>query len=226
MSTSSPPASHSMRQQLDELDALLQRMLTLPINQTDDGAADPAPAMNRSAEAPSAVGPPLAPIRRPQMMLLDGSAPVRPPQTPPANWDPHWNINLNPQQGSSILGPRSPAAQPPQPQTAPPVWRAETVAYAPSQPEPTPQPPLSTPVAQFEARPAPRAQPQVEDPTPIPLAPLVGLNRAFDAVMICFGPPGQWFCTTAGRNLLGYAGLALLLGSAAWTATGWFGWPR
>jgi hypothetical protein len=238
MSTSSPPAGHSMRQQLDELDALLQRMLTLPISQSDDGEAEPMPARRAEVADPFPTPPP-ANARRPQMMLLDGSAPVTPPQTPPATWDPHWNINLNPQQGSSILGSRSPAATDPrlasqrlQPTAAPPVWRAETVAFAPPQSEPTPQPPLSAPAA--STPPIQRYAPPLtapagasaNEPTSILVAPVAMLNRAFDAVMLCFGPPGQWFCTSAGRNVIGYTGLALLFGSAAWGAAGWFGWPH
>jgi hypothetical protein len=233
-----------MRQQLDELDALLQRMLTLPINQTDDGAGEPtAPAPRYAGTAPVAADSSPTPVpvvgRRPQMVLLDGSAPVTPPQSPPAAWDPHWNINLNPQQGSSILGPRSPAANDPrlasqrlQPEAGPPIWRAETVAFAPAESEPTPQPPLSAPPAaslapiQRYAPSIPSTHSPIEEPTPMPLLPLVALNRTFDAVMLCLGPVGQWFCTSTGRNLLGYAGLALLFGSAAWGAAGWFGWPR
>ncbi len=238
MSTSSPPASHSMRQQLDELDALLQRMLTLPINQADDGTGNAmAPRQPMADPSPTplpAVG------RQPRMVLLDGSAPVAPPQTPPATWDPHWNINLNPQQGSSILGSRSPAASDPriasqrvQPEAGPPIWRAETVAFAPPAPEPAPQPPLSAqattagpPIQRYTPSPVPQATAPIEEPMPMPFLPLVVLNRAFDAVMHCFGPAGQWFCTSAGRSLLGYTGLVLLFGSAAWGAAGWFGWPH
>jgi hypothetical protein len=239
MSTSSPPAGHSMRQQLDELDALLQRMLTLPTNQTDDDAAEPMPARRPIAADPTPTPAPSI-TRQPRMMLLDGSAPVVPPQSPPATWDPHWNINLNPQQGSSILGSRSPAASDPrlasqrlQPEASPPVWRAETVAFAPSHSEPTPQPPLSAPaqavgppIHRFTAPSMSPTHQPIEEPTSMPLLPLVSLNRAFDAVMHCFGPLGQWFCTSTGRNVLGYAGLALLFASAAWGAAGWFGWPR
>jgi hypothetical protein len=226
MSTASPPAGPSMRQQLDELDALLQRMLTLPVNQTDEGASELPPIRRAIAPDPTPTPPPTQ-GRGPRMFLLDGSAPVTPPQTPPAAWDPHWNINLNPQQGSSILGPRSPAAtaQRQQPENAPPIWRAETVAFAPSQNSPVPQPPLSAPMAPAVRRSngdaAPREKTPDEGPAPLPLVPLIALNRTFDAVMHCFGPPGQWFCTSAGRNLLGLAGLALLVASA-----GWFGWSR
>jgi hypothetical protein len=223
-----------MRQQLDELDALLQRMLTLPTNPTDDGDAEPSAPRRPDLSDPSPTPPPVN-GRRPQMMLLDGSAPVTPPQTPPATWDPHWNINLNPQQGSSILGSRSPAAGDPrmasqrlQPEIAPPVWRAETVAFAPTDLEPTPQPPLSAPsMAPIPTERFVRSSsPPIAERTPIHQAPLVALNRVFDAVMLCLGPAGQWFCTSAGRNLIGYTGLILLFGSAAWGAAGWFGWPH
>jgi hypothetical protein len=220
MSTSSPPAENSMRQQLDELDALLQRMLSLPINQAEESAEE-APRRPAVDRAPTPV-----PGRRGQMLLLDGSAPVPPPQSPPpAQWDPHWNINLNPQHGSSILGPRSPAAQRAQSEQLPPVFRAETVAIAPTRQEPAPQPPLSNSAAALPiARPEPVRRSSAE-PTPLPLLPLVALNRVFDAVMLFFGPPGQWFCTAAGRTLLGYTGMALLATSVA-LAAGWIGWPR
>src|SRR5687768_6438392 len=52
MSPSTPPAAgQAMRQQLDELDALLQRMLTLPINQTEDHDPHPEPPTPRRATA-------------------------------------------------------------------------------------------------------------------------------------------------------------------------------
>src|SRR5437868_12002757 len=109
MATSSPPAGPSMRQQLDELDALLQRMLSLPVSQTDDAGEPGASATGGTERTPVAHAPGSPPVARgPRMVLLDGSAPVQPPSSPPAAWDPHWNINLNPQNGSSILGPRSP----------------------------------------------------------------------------------------------------------------------
>jgi hypothetical protein len=215
-----------MRQQLDELDALLQRMLTLPVNQSDDAPSEP----HTNGRAPAADPAPTPVLGRgPRMVLLDGSAPVPPPTTPPpAAWDPHWNINLNPQQGSSILGPRSPAAagQRSQSETPPPVWRAETVSFPQDRSEPVPQPPLSAPAVRHEPFAPPPSERLRSEPTPAPLLPLVGINRLFDALLLCLGPPGQWFCTSAGRNLLGYAGLALLAGSVVWGAAGWFGWPR
>jgi hypothetical protein len=72
----------------------------------------------------------------------------------------------------------------------------------------------------------PPSRDPVEQPAPLPLLPFVGLNRVFDGVMSCFGPLGQWFCTSAGRNLLGFVGLVLLGGGIAWGAVEVFGWPR
>jgi hypothetical protein len=160
------------------------------------------------------------------MVLLDGSAPVPPPSNPPAAWDPHWNINLNPQNGSSILGPRSPAARA-QADAVAPVWRADTMAFSPARTDPA-QPTSSAPMPHEQVQSAEAFRPRgpVEEPAPLPLLPVVGLNRVFDGIMSCFGPPGQWFCTTAGRNLLGFVGLVLLGGSIAWGTAEWFGWPR
>jgi hypothetical protein len=43
--------------------------------------------------------------------------------------------------------------------------------------------------------------------------------------MLWRGPVGQWFCTSAGRNLLGYAGLGVLFASVA-MAAGLVSWPH
>lgn len=223
MSTASAPANQSMRQQLDELDALLQRMLNLPVNQVDEPADPIAQRARYNTADPSPTPPPPA-GRKASMRLLDGSAPVAPPTAPPASWDPHWNINLNPQQGSSVFS-RGPVAAPPPapPEPAAPVWRAETVAYPqpaaarPPQPTVTPPAPMPAPVMPL---------PTAADSPSLLLMPLVALNRVFDGLVIQFGPPGEWLCTRAGRTVLGLAGFAMMAGSAAWAAAGWFGWPR
>src|SRR5437016_6247432 len=67
-----PSANDLTRQQLDELDALLQRMLTLPMNASEAGAAAPLPAATNwridppgpvFAAAPHLIAPPL-PLER------------------------------------------------------------------------------------------------------------------------------------------------------------------
>jgi hypothetical protein len=169
------------------------------------------------------------------MVLLADSSPVQPPDEPPPSFEQSWAINLNPQQGSSILGSRSPAAgalRPPGPEAAParpPVWRAETVTYAhpageaPVVPPPRPQVPPTAP----EPRPAP-AQSAIDfrpaEPAPLVLLPIVWLNRAFDRTALGFGPPGRWLRSPGGRNLLGASGLLMLAGSVAWGVLDWIGW--
>src|SRR4051812_3499397 len=98
MSTSSPPAGgNSVRQQLDELDALLQRMLELPINQLDETAPAPEPPPRAAKPQPTPIPPPqAAPApaapgwRPPSMVLLADSGPVPQPRTSPE--DQGWAI--------------------------------------------------------------------------------------------------------------------------------------
>jgi hypothetical protein len=251
MTTSSPPVGgNSVRQQLDELDALLQRMLELPINQLDETTPPPesprlaakpqptplAPPPPQAAAAPSAKG-----WRPPAMVLLADSGPVQQPRTSPE--DQGWAINLNPQQGSSILGPRSPAAvaaRAPAPETvasaSPPVWRAETVTYvpppavAPAPTRPQPQPsvasePTASPVTiRPMAPPRPTAVPAMSPRAPLLLLPLVALNRTFDVVVIQFGPLGRSLRSPLGRTALGVSGLLMLAGGVAWGVLDWIGW--
>jgi hypothetical protein len=211
-----------MRQQLDELDALLQRMLALPINQLDEATLGPEPSA-RSTPAPAHTAPVNDSGRSPAMALLRSSGPAESPSPPSEPWDPGWNINLNPQQGSSILGPRSPAAavRPPNAESAPAesVRRPETATVVrpesrPEQPVATPAP---TPLPAFVSR-------SVGPPAPLVLQPLVWVNRRFDAIITSFGPAGCWLRSPAGRNLLGVSGLLMLLGGLAWGALDFFGW--
>src|SRR5262245_45314442 len=149
MSTATSSAQ-SMRQQLDDLDALLQRMLSLPINQLDEpppGPPRPDAALKIATparfEAP-APAPPAAPVHAPpRMRLLTDSSPVPPPvETEPIGYERAFTINLNPQQGSSVLGPRSPAR-----------WLDAEPMPLPTPPRPAPRP--ATP----PARPVPQPPP-------------------------------------------------------------------
>src|SRR5262245_1360927 len=85
--SSATSSAQSMRQQLDDLDALLQRMLALPTNQLDE--PPPAPLRPEAplkftqaprAEAATSAPPPAAPVQTPpRMRLLTDSSPVPPP---------------------------------------------------------------------------------------------------------------------------------------------------
>src|SRR5262245_9095238 len=134
-------SAQSMRQQLDELDALLQRMLTLPINQVDDSP----PAAEHPTEIPTARMPaprPAShpePYKPPRMRLLNDSSPVPPPaETEPVGYARAFTLNLNPQQGSSVLGTHSPAAEAVPDTHDSGVWRPEGAGYR--TPDHTPAP--------------------------------------------------------------------------------------
>jgi hypothetical protein len=253
--SSATSSGQSMRQQLDDLDALLQRMLSLPINQLDDSPpAPPRPAPAKVANpvraegpSPQPPAPPAAPVHAPpRMRLLTDSSPVPPPaDTEPIGYERAFTINLNPQNGSSVLGPRSPARwmdaepmplpNPPRPaprQASPPVRPAPEPPAQPAakaivsiEPLPTAapsRPPAPEMPVSESLRPSPFRRPR----TPIVLLPLALVETIFDGVMSLFGPPGEWLASPAGKNLLGYVGLLMLGGCAAWGALDWFGWTR
>lgn len=220
MSTASAPNRNSVRQQLDELDALLQRMLALPINGDGQPAAEP------SHSAPMKDG-----WKAQAMTLLPASDPVPPPNTPePPRWDPNWSINLNPQNGSSILGERSPAAaafRPPM-VTAPttfippePVVYPMTTPIQPAMPA-APEPPS---VISFPEPPSYGRSPSRPSPLPILAWPFVAIDRIFDTLASLF-PFGTLLSTRLGKNFIGLLGIAMILGGVAWGVLDFLGWSR
>jgi hypothetical protein len=229
MTTTAVP-NNSMRQQLDELDTLLQRMLSLPINQLDEqsvASPPPPPPPRQAAPAPQpqvafvpqrGAAPAGDGWRPPAMVLLADSGPVAPPVSPEPTFDRGWSINLNPQFGSSVLAPPGPAVAPPPPPA--PAWQSEPPAALhvemPAQtayaaPAPIPEPPASY---------RPRRD---EPPSPL-VAPLVAFNQLFDAVIGLFGPPGRFLCGPVGKNLLGAAGVLMFLGGVALGVLEFNGW--
>src|SRR5262245_17599335 len=91
MSTSVSPRStavHPTRQQLDELDALLQRMLDLPVNQPDEpappepAAAPPAPEFRPPVSDSIPIADP--PVRLEPRVVPDVEPQAHEPPAPPA----------------------------------------------------------------------------------------------------------------------------------------------
>lgn len=230
-----PSPNDLTRQQLDELDALLQRMLALPLNPPD--AASPAPA------APLPLPPDAVPAAK--NWRVDPPAPtpapaphVRPPEPEPAPWVPPAAVTA------------------PEPERlAPPVARLpepepEPVAVVPpppvkvAVPEPVPVPerrsrPKPIAVAPPPPAPVPEAPPPAPPTTAGPpvapiLWPLVALNWVTDRVLGLFGPPGWALRSSLGKNAIGLAGIGLIAYTAAHVAQqhGWVSlpvalpWPR
>jgi hypothetical protein len=237
MPISAPAGRNPVRQQLDELDALLQRMLALPTNEAD-GSRPPieprTPPTRSFDQPPRAHATPTLQDgwKQPAMMLLSDSGPVPTPATPePPRWDPSWGINLNPQNGSSILGARSPTAtssRVAEATPAPEVWRSETVGY--SIPEPAPETPVTAPIGfvgtidipEPEFRPSTTPRP---GPPPLLAIPFAALDQLFDAIASLI-PLGSLLTTRIGKHCVGAAGIVMLMVGLTWGVLDFFGWTH
>lgn len=179
MSTSvsrrSSSAGHPTRQQLEELDALLKRMLELPVNALDETAEEPPPAPAR-AEAPPAVSAP-EPMRGPHHPAF-----TRPPESEPAA-PPAVNYQA-PETDIADLKPRVVRAGLPEPAAAPPAaeggdwvplesswkpsartWKPLSDAWQQAKAVPPSAPPEPPPPAPEAAMPrAPEPAPRMETP--------------------------------------------------------------
>lgn len=128
MSTSLSPRSapvHPTRQQLDELDALLQRMLDLPVNQVDEPAAqEPAAPPARETRPPVSYTVPINETPPPPRLEPRVVVAEEPPKSQPVP---------QPVAATPAAPPAAPVARP-----QPPVIRSQAPAVA--APAPTPAP--------------------------------------------------------------------------------------
>lgn len=216
-------ANNPTRQQLDELDDLLQKMLALPINQLDEALAKPPAAPAARSAAPKAPPAPPAPPKAPPQFPASSVAYGVPPApafaadspavapaatTPSAEAARGWSIDLNPKEGSSVLGDRSPLA---------------SDRPVPAAPVIDPKPMISVPLrvnTVADVRSPAHREPEV----PFLLMPCAAVTHAFDGVMSMFGPLGRLTASTPIRQLMGLAGLSMLGGGLTWGYLIWAGW--
>lgn len=101
----------STRQQLDELDALLQKMLDQPGKPADPAARPSYNTQGGGNSTPAATEyPPAVAYGLPPTAAFSAETPTNAAaavKPMPAN----WSIDLNPRDGSSVLGERSPLAE-------------------------------------------------------------------------------------------------------------------
>lgn len=212
MATAATSPNDLTRQQLDELDSLLQRMLSLPL--TPPESHTPAPAAPPYTP-PLPYSPPAAPAPIPAAREV--SAPVPAPRvfTPPVP-DP---VEL-PTPWKSILEPAQ------QPEPAPVIERAVPA------PVPVAKPVSPAPVPVTLAAPAPIAT--QSESVPFLLAPLVGFNAVLNWFLGQFGLPGRILRSGFIKSLFGLAGFGLLVYTGLKVAQihGWISlpeqlpWPR
>jgi hypothetical protein len=187
---------------LDELDALMERMLALPVNDADDPPAKPA-------VLPLPSSSPLSPVLPLTAKLTLLQVPVEEPALDPAH--PGTNPSHLPVLNATIpLPPLAPAAPTVMPQsfTAQPFTDHVIPRLAPATTEMLVPEPL-----------------EPADPfTRWFILPLVWGNRLFDRGTFLLGEPGGWLRGPAGRAVLGIVGLALVAAASVWLMRDWLGW--
>lgn len=207
-----PSPNDLTRQQLDELDALLQRMLSVPLAPTDTPMPSDRSALDDAPPLPPSwrIDPPAPAVSAslPHLLLAEppSAAKLEPPAPPPA--------------------PKPQPAAPPAPK---PVLAAPPAPLSPAPaPKPVPAPALAIALQQAASVAAPAITPAPSaPPVALPLLPLVALNALFDAGCGLFGPLGRVLRSGFFKHLYGLAGLGLLAYTAAHIAQvqGWITLP-
>jgi hypothetical protein len=206
------------RQQLDELDALLKRMLDLPVNQLEEPPPPEPEAPTPEATAPPrTAGPPVS------YVVVETAQPSEPPPAPKED-DGDWvPLRSSWQPSDQTWGPLAEKWL----QAHAPGGLSVELPAPPESPAPPPAPeekPVAAPETTATAAPPPPAE-EDAPPVPWPLWPLVGFNKLFDACLSPLGGLGRWLSSPPGRWVLGFVGL-LCLGAALVLAFGpGFGWP-
>lgn len=208
----SPPSpTHDLtRHQLDELDALLQRMLSLPLSALAPPATGavpptatvPLPPNWRTDPAPAPRGPHLATEPARDVARLSTLP-------PPVVEEEHIPAGLA---AVPLFGPPADA----EPRTARGV---DASAYTP------PADPVVPAPVELSPAPAPLpAPPAMRDTVPFFAWPVYAANAVCEAGLVMAGPPGRAVLRPAVKHLLGVTGLLLCAGAAAWAARGPLGW--
>ena len=214
----STPASPSpTHQQLDELDALLQRMLELPVNPLDEDLVITAP--------PPEPVPTMSPAEKVVAMPLPlVAASALAEQLPAESHRP--NLPSPPVAGGEGPGVRGVGASTPSPPAPLPRSGGEgrEVLFVSSKPQ----------AAETAAPRDPKPMTPAHSYTPTPSLPhsprwlrlLIESNRIFDRGMARLGRPGRWLRRPRGRALLGWTGLLFLAAALTLVLLDWIGWTR
>ena len=206
MSTQVYSSHQQTRQQLDELDALLQRMLSLPLH-----AADPAYSAEPMSPESFAPLPPTLPQSSVRTRPAGAVQAWRMAAPTPAN-DPPLAMAVDSAEAVQAMSaapyPYSLVFGQPLPAESPPPL-AEAVAAPPSRP-------VTPPVWAI-------AVPAYEEPSRSLLGfPFRVLNFVFDIPTYLLGPLGTGLRHPIGRNILGWLGIVMILGAIGWAAADFY----
>ncbi len=194
------PVMQSTRQMLDELDALLERMMTVPVEE-DETPAPPVKPVTVSAsltlladEPPSYFDLPKARKQSDEaLQALEAKLPSLEETT--RRWLEQNHTPPQPEPEIKTSLPELPEIDLP-----PRISRGP----APELPDPNFPAPARGRLAYWIA---------------------LGFNGLFDVPTYLLGPLGAWLRGPVGRDLLGWSGIFLLMGAIGWGAVKWMGWP-
>ena len=205
-------SSHAQtRQELDELDSLLQRMLKSPMS-----SAEPAVSAKPSVAAmsPEAFAP------------LPPNIKMFPPRSASSEPLVHaWRMEVPSVPTATVAVPSASRS------VVPPAPYPYSMVFGQSLPmeaAPPPVEPLNVALPRSSPGAAvPFYQPTASAAAPrshsLFLFPLVALNRIFDLLSYLLGPLGTWLRHPAGRSAMGWLGIVMIIGALGWGLADWFG---
>jgi hypothetical protein len=235
-----PSPASATRQQLDELDALLQRMLDLPVESGDNRDAGPRPSAPpvsyTTTEEPEP--PRMIDFHALKQKLAASAAPpeamAKDKQDEDSwvplssTWQPSsltWKPLAQSWQQTAAAPPPEKAPQQEPAQPAVPAPRATPAWEAIPEREIAPVPDIADAYRLKVDEPKPAAE---ERPAAEPIRwwalPLVAFNWCFDLFLLPFGPLGRFLRGRSGRIGLGVVGLACLIGALVVLFADWIGW--
>jgi hypothetical protein len=192
--TTDTSSLQTTKQMLDELDALMEKMLSLPVNDPDDAAPFPEAVVKPSL---------LPPTLSATLTLLQAPAPVQAEQTPtphPAVNPPHFAPTMRLEAPPTVQE-RVPQLEPLTNEVMPPSMLDQLTPLLREIPVPS-----SASAMRWE------------------YLPLMWINQEFDRATTLLGGSGAGLRSQAGRTLLGVSGVALMLVAVTWFLRDWFGW--
>jgi hypothetical protein len=218
----------STRQQLDELEGLLRRMLDLPVIDLQTSLSTPVLEPWQDP-AERAAGSDAAPAAEPVPARSESG------QTQATFWAVATRAQPAQAQTHQSAGPTSAMEasddhpdQAEQPRTTggtqSPPGESQEPAHA------TKEGPIPKSLSDFDRQPLVPVQAPDKSygaaPTFGPallLLPLVVVNSLFDFGTFLLGPPGRWLRTNPGRAFIAWSGLVLWLAALAWAGLQWMG---
>lgn len=195
MANKNDASLQTTKQMLDELDALMERMLALPVNDADEAMSFPVDVVK-------------TPALSAKLTLLETSAsplPVGPPhmelpiQSPPVS----EHAALNPPHLALPSERKPPQPEPLTNEVMPPSLLERLEPLLAKLPEPDGE--------------------QV-GLSPSWIQPLVWINQVFDSATCLLGGVGGLLRGPAVRMVLGFSGIALLLVAIGWVLKDYLGW--